>query len=158
MTLHTAGLRLREATNLTWDDIDLASGWLHVSCKKAADFIQAWTPKDNQMRTVSLPSQTASLLGAWRSVAPEGCPYAFMEHGRWDHYRWQVEGGLWPEGRDLTNNLLRRFKTACRKADVALYTLHDMRRSCITNWARHLPIHVIQQLAGHSDKSISFLH
>jgi len=26
-----------------------------------------------------------------------------------------------------------------------------LRRSCITNWARHLPIHVVQQLAGHSD-------
>ena len=26
-----------------------------------------------------------------------------------------------------------------------------MRRSCITNWAGQLPIHVVQQLAGHSD-------
>jgi hypothetical protein len=26
-----------------------------------------------------------------------------------------------------------------------------MGRSCITNWARHLPIHVVQQLAGHSE-------
>jgi hypothetical protein len=26
-----------------------------------------------------------------------------------------------------------------------------MRRSCITNWAKHLPIHVVKQLAGHSD-------
>ena len=26
-----------------------------------------------------------------------------------------------------------------------------MRRSCITNWAGDLPIHVVQQLSGHSD-------
>jgi integrase len=26
-----------------------------------------------------------------------------------------------------------------------------MRRSCITNWAGHLPVHVVQKLAGHSD-------
>ena len=30
-------------------------------------------------------------------------------------------------------------------------TIHDLRRSCITNWAQRLPIHVVQQLAGHSD-------
>jgi len=34
---------------------------------------------------------------------------------------------------------------------VGPYTIHDLRRSCITNWAQHLPIHVVQQLAGHSD-------
>jgi len=36
---------------------------------------------------------------------------------------------------------------------VAERTLHDLRRSAITNWARHLPIQVVQQLAGHSDIS-----
>jgi len=30
-------------------------------------------------------------------------------------------------------------------------TLHDLRRSCITNWAKVLPIYVVQKLAGHSD-------
>jgi len=34
---------------------------------------------------------------------------------------------------------------------VAKFTFHDLRRSCITNWARHLPAHVVQKLAGHSD-------
>jgi hypothetical protein len=29
--------------------------------------------------------------------------------------------------------------------------LADLRRSCITNWAKQLPIHVVQELAGHSD-------
>jgi integrase len=51
----------------------------------------------------------------------------------------------------LVNNVLRRFKTLCRKAKVGPYSVHDLRRSCITNWARELPIHVVQKLAGHSD-------
>jgi integrase len=38
-----------------------------------------------------------------------------------------------------------------RRAGVGPYTIHDLRRSCITNWARRLPIHVVQKLAGHSD-------
>jgi len=31
--------------------------------------------------------------------------------------------------------------------------LHDLRRSAITNWAKKIPIQVVQQLAGHEDIS-----
>jgi len=151
VTLYTAGLRLREATNLTWQDIDFESYQLHITRKKAAGLVQAWTPKDHQMRMIPLPAQTVNLLAAWQSAAPEGYPYVFMEKARWDYYHRQVQAGRWRAGRDLVNNLLRRFKTICRRAGLGPYTLYDMRRSCITNWARQLPIHVVQQLAGHSD-------
>jgi integrase len=39
----------------------------------------------------------------------------------------------------------------CARACIESFTLHDLRRSCITNWAQVLPIHVVQRLAGHSD-------
>ena len=75
-----------------------------------------------------------------------------MDDGRWQHYRESARAGGWRAGQDLMNNLLRRFKTICRRAGVGPYTIHDLRRSCITNWAkRGLPIHVVRQLAGHSD-------
>lgn len=35
-------------------------------------------------------------------------------------------------------------------AKMSFCTLRDLRRSAITNWAMHLPIQVVQQLAGHS--------
>lgn len=92
-----------------------------------------------------------NLLAAWQSVAPENCPYIFMEHGRWDYYRLRVTQGEWRAEQSLVNNVLRRFKTLCRKAKIGPYTVHDLRRSCVTNWARELPIHVVQKLAGHSD-------
>ena len=151
VTLYTSGIRLREATNLTWSDIDFQSYRLHISRKKAAGLVQAWTPKDHEMRLIPLPDQTVDLLTAWQSVAPKGCPYVFMEQARWDYYLRQANKGRWRDGQDLVNNLLRRFKTICRTAGTGHYTLHDMRRSCITNWASQLPIHVVQQLAGHSD-------
>jgi len=62
-----------------------------------------------------------------------------------------VAAGRWAAGQALVSNLLRRFKSLCRRAGVGPYALHDLRRSCITNWAGRLPIHVVQQLAGHSD-------
>ncbi|MGA2324582.1 MAG: tyrosine-type recombinase/integrase [Sedimentisphaerales bacterium] len=49
------------------------------------------------------------------------------------------------------NNLIRNFNVICRRAGVKKCTLHDLRRSAITNWAKKLPIQVVQQLAGHSD-------
>ncbi len=45
----------------------------------------------------------------------------------------------------------RRLATLRKRAGVAPFSYHDLRRSCITNWAKVLPIHVVQQLAGHSD-------
>ena len=45
----------------------------------------------------------------------------------------------------------RSLRGLRKKSHVAACTLHDLRRSCITNWARLLPIHVVQKLAGHSD-------
>jgi len=106
------------------------------------------------MRMIPFPSQTVNLLAAWQSVAPEGCPYVFMEQARWDYYRRQIQADGWRAGQDLVNNLLRRFKTICRRAGAGPYTLHDIRRSCITNWAKHLPIYVVQQLAGHSAQDL----
>ena len=41
--------------------------------------------------------------------------------------------------------------TLRKAAGVSKFTSHDLRRSCITAWARYLPIHVVQKLAGHSN-------
>ena len=35
--------------------------------------------------------------------------------------------------------------------NVKYFTLYDLRRSSITDWAEALPVHVVQKLAGHSD-------
>jgi integrase len=151
MVVYTSGLRLMEAINLTWSDIDFEVGAVHVTRKTASEYVQAWTPKDKELRRIPLPEQAINLLTAWQPLAPEGCPYVFMELGRWEFFRQAVEEGRWKKGKHLVNNMLRRFKTLCRKAKVGPFTIHDLRRSCITNWAQQLPIHVVQELAGHSD-------
>lgn len=137
--------------HLTWGDVDFAAGVVHVTRRNAVGFVQKWAPKDHEVRSIPLPKQAIDLLTALQSAAPEKCPYVFMDAERWDYYRQLVEAGKWNSRCDLVNNWLRRFKTLCRQSGVGGFTLHDLRRSCITNWARNLPIHVTQQLAGHSD-------
>lgn len=132
------------ALNLTWADIDFQKGQLHITRKSRTDWLQPWRPKDHEIRTVPLPEQAVSLLAAWQSISPENCPYVFMVQERWDYYRKQVNKKKWRESQDLVNNVLRRFKTLCRKVSLPKYSIHDLRRSCITNWAKHLPIHVVQ--------------
>lgn len=63
------------------------------------------------------------------------------------------KAGDWTPTSDIMNNLVRDFGKIRRGAGVKKYTLHDLRRSAITNWAQKLPIQVVQQMAGHSDIS-----
>jgi integrase len=56
----------------------------------------------------------------------------------------------WEPDSEIVNNLIRDLKVMCRHAGVNPFTLHDLRRSCITNWSKKLPIQTVQHLAGHS--------
>ncbi len=54
-------------------------------------------------------------------------------------------------GRLKRQNLQRYFHALRRKAGVPACTLHDLRRSYCMNLAGAVPMHVVQDLAGHSD-------
>jgi integrase len=150
VTVYTTGLRSGEAVNLTWENVDFDSGTVHVVRKERRGYLQAWTPKDQEMRTIPLCEQAVTLLAGWQAISPADCPYVFMNQGRWDYYREQVDSGQWEAHKNLVQNVLSRFQRLCLRAGVGSYTIHDMRRSCITNWAKQLPMHVVRQLAGHS--------
>ena len=62
-----------------------------------------------------------------------------------------TQAGKWNSRCDLVNNWLRRFKTLCKQAGVGQFTIHDLPPKLHHELARKLPIHVTQQLAGHSD-------
>lgn len=47
--------------------------------------------------------------------------------------------------------MLKKFKQIREEAGVAEGCIHDLRRTCITNWARRLQSADVQILAGHED-------
>ena len=48
-------------------------------------------------------------------------------------------------------NIWRDFGAIRRKAGLPKCSMHDLRRSFCTNLSRAIPMHVVQELAGHSD-------
>ena len=149
--LYTTALRLGEALNLTWADVDFEHDRVRVAAKDQSECLLAWEPKDHESRILPAPPAAIQLLTDLQVEAAEGCPYVFVPAWRWDFVRRALEQDTWRDGQRLVNNLGRRLATVRKRAKVAHFTFHDLRRTCVTNWARTLPAHVTQRLAGHSD-------
>jgi len=105
----------------------------------------------SRARVLPAPSQTMQFLVDLQVASAVKCPYVFIRAKRWQYIQQVRSTGKWTEDLSLVNNLSRGFHKLRRKAHVSTCMLHDLRRSCITNWAGILPMHVVQKLAGHSD-------
>jgi len=145
-----SGLRRNEILHLTWADIDLEQHRIEVRAKKASDEILAWEPKSRKNRVVPMSNESAKLLVDMQVNAPEFHPYIFVSPERLDRIKKRRKAGKWNSRSEVINNLRENFIAIRSKANVAKCTIHDLRRSAITNWARELPIQVVQTLAGHS--------
>jgi len=100
-----------------------------------------------------MADETAQLLVNLQAQAKEGFPYIFISQKRLEKIRERQKIGKWTSRSEVINNLRENFHRVRQRAKVSKCTLHDLRRSAITNWASRLPIQVVQQLAGHSDIS-----
>ena len=147
---YTVGARLGELLHLTWADVDFEQDRIRIVSKSAEGGVHEWEPKDHEGRLLPVPRDVMGLLVELQTEAAEGCPYVFLPKWRWEYIRRAQEAGQWDDRGSLLNNLRSRLATLRKAAGVAKFTYHDLRRSCITNWARHLPIHVVRKLAGHS--------
>jgi len=145
-----SGLRRNEILHLTWADIDLEQHRIHVRVKKASAEILAWEPKNRTNRVVPMTDQTIGLLVNMQADAPEFHPYVFVSPERLCWIKQRREAGKWNSRSQVVNNL-GRFHAIRHRAKVPHCTVHDLRRSAITNWAHRLPIQVVQALAGHAD-------
>jgi integrase len=148
---YCCGLRRGEILNLTWKDIDFINQLIHVRAKDAGDSVLSWESKTHENRSVPMPEQTAQHLINLQLEAPEEFPYVFLWPERLGIIKRRQENGSWSGVKAVRNNLNRDFHVVRKRAGVGKCTLHDLRRSAITNWAQALPIQVVQQFAGHSN-------
>ena len=100
-----------------------------------------------------MADETAQLLANLQVQAKEGFPYILISPKRLERIRERQKVGDWTPRSEIINNLRKNFNAIRSRVGLTKYTLHDLRRSAITNWAGYLPIQVVQQLAGHSDIS-----
>jgi len=147
---YTSAGRRDELLNLTWADIDFETHNVTFAPKHASACQLAWQPKDHEARMIPVPRETIQLLANLQAESGEGNPYVFLTTDRLNHILKRRAEGTWQADFELVNNLTRSLEVICRRAEAEYFTPHDLRRSCITNWARRLPIQTVQSLAGHS--------
>jgi integrase len=148
---YCSGLRRGEIFNLIWKDVDFENKLLSVTPKQSTNLTVEWEPKDHQKRVAPLSDHTIELLAELQLTAPEGYSYIFISPRRFEIVKNKTEAGQWTSRCAVINNVGRDFGVIRRRAGVKQCSLHDLRRSAITNWAKHLPIHVVQHFAGHSN-------
>ena len=148
---YCSGLRRSEILNLLWTEVDVEIQEILIAAKQSTARTIEWEPKGHENRVVPISDETTKLLVDIQAEAEEGNAYIFISRQRFRRIKERVRAGRWNGKSEIVNNVMRDFEVICRRGGVAKCTLHDLRRSAITNWARYLPIHVVQQLAGHSD-------
>ena len=148
---YSSGLRLNEILHLTWKDIDFDNQWVNVTAKKAKDRIIAWEPKGRKNRVVPISEEALKLLVDIQVNALDGHPYIFIAPQRLERITERIRIGKWNERSEVIHNMTRNFNRIRTKARVDKCTIHDLRRSAITNWSKKLPIQVTHKLAGHSN-------
>ena len=134
------GVRLGETLHLTWADLDFDEQTVRVVCKPAAGTTEARTPKDKNMRSVPLPSEAVNVLTKLQLEAVIGHLYVFVN-----------SKGPAAGQRVKRQNITRDYGIIRRRAGVPKCKFHDLRKSYCTNLAGSVPLHVVQELAGHSD-------
>ena len=77
-------------------------------------------------------------------------PYISVPPERLNWITERIRTGKWNSRSEVINNINRNFNKILRRAGVAKCTVHDLRRSALTNWAQKPPFHVVHKLAGHS--------
>lgn len=155
---YTAGLRLHEAFNLTWDCLDFQKNLLFVMNREPTATVPPFSIKDHETRRIPLPPHTIDLLTQWQTEAPEGVPFVLLTADRFERVKakWEMirkAGKPW-KNRYVVNNVLRNFKSHIKRAGIkpiGKLTVHTLRKCCGQNWADYLPMNVVKELMGHSN-------
>ncbi len=119
VALHT-GMRRGELLRLTWDDVDLAQGFIHIR-----------QTKSGERRTVPMNETVWGILSTLRMS--QDIPWVF--HGE--------------EGRQYRHTH-KTFLGVCKRAKVSDFRFHDLRHTFASRLVMNgCPLATVSQLLGH---------
>lgn len=148
--LIATGSRSGEALALTWEDIDFATGTMHIN--KGATWVKGVRvvecTKTGEERYVAIDDRTMSALRAHR---------VRQARDRLSNLYWPEENLIFcqPDGRPLKPDFLyRAFKRLVIEAGVPSIRPHDLRHTHAT-WLLEAgeQLHVVAERLGHADSS-----
>ena len=162
---YTGGLRFNEIVHLTLADVDIKASVIHIRGKAATSKLLEWSTKSYENRSIPVPAGTISTILPLHEACPEGHSYIFIPPDRLRLILAAQRAGTWKEGQAVLNNVRRSFQVLVLKAAEATLSLrhregrgyqpdvsiHDLRRSAITNWSKVVNPQTLQTLAGHVD-------
>lgn len=151
------GLRRGEVFNLTVKDVDFSSKRIHVQSKLDTKETWKWVSKSRKRRTLPLPENLANVLLMLQMQLPKGQPYLLITPQRYQHLLTLKGAGQLTE-RVRTCPVERfsaHFQKIRKKAGLPDGTFHDLRKTCITEWAyrKDLKPQDVRILAGHGSLS-----
>ena len=157
---YTTAARFGELFNLTESNLDLDRGRLLIRNREASVELPPFHVKDHEDREVPIPRHVVRLLRGWLRVRPKGSPLILITPERYETIftRWrecQRTGKPWINNY-LLNNAIRDIRQHARLGELPesdTLTVHCFRKSCIQNWANHLPMNVVKEFAGHGHVS-----
>lgn len=135
------GLRIGEAKFLTWRDVDLAGGWLHVRAK------DGWKPKTGRDRKLPLNDRARSVL--------ERLPHV----GRWVFFRKCSDGAGVHTVQIDERRVLKELKSALGKVGIDRGTVHEFRHFFVSLCAqRGVSPFQLMEWVGHRDLSTVLIY
>lgn len=147
--LHDCALRMNEASHLCWNNVNLGDGLVFIGPHNLPGQFD-WRPKGTSTRTLPLTARAIDLLTRLHGeFAEEKVPYVFLTRRRYEEIKRDGVGVR----DDLLHGIRLGFVRIRKTAGVLDGTIHDMRRTAITNWAKRTDLTPkdVQYLAGHAD-------
>jgi len=154
----TAALRIGEILNLTVADVDFDNCVIYIQPKPESHRTWRWIAKDKDIR--ELPLINSQIISQVLLDLEDCQPYMLLTSETYQKRLSEMRAGTLLDrvrGRP-DQSYLKTFKRILKRAGIKQKTFHDLRRTCLTEWSRHLEPKDLMDLAGHSNISTTMTY
>ena len=169
-----AALRRGEALNLRIEDVDFDKRTIAIQPHKATPVSWPWTPKNYKRRVLRLTDDVSALFcKIMADEIPTHQPYLMLtEKQYWIRNReWQT--GEYVTGKRRGQKIPAHTRELhCKTPDIGfdgafgrirdranvVGQYHEIRKTCLTEWSRHVPPQTLHKWAGHRSFETTLLY